>query len=622
MLVFSDLSLRRGGRLLFEGVTFTLHQGQKIGLVGANGSGKTSLFRLICGELEPDQGTLSIPAGIRIAHLDQEVPGSQERALDYVMSGDAELTRIREAIRLSEAEGRFDEIAGLHERLDTIDGYSAKARAEQLMAGLGFQEPEFGKALSDFSGGWRIRLNLARTLMKRSDLLLLDEPTNHLDLDAILWLSDWIHQYTGSLILVSHDREFLDECVDRIASLHHGTIDLYTGNYSQFEALRAARLAEQQGNYEKQQREIRHMQEFVRRFRYKATKARQAQSRLKALERMDRIAAAHVDSPFHFEIPPAKKSSDPLLTLEMADLGYDHAVLKNVRFSLHPGDRIGLLGNNGAGKTTLVKSLSGELALLAGERIAGANLKTGYFSQHQIDDLDLGRSAFDHLQALDRRCPEQEIRRYLGSFDFHGDKVLEKIETFSGGEKARLALALIAFTRPNLLLMDEPTNHLDMDMRQALTMALQHFSGALLLISHDRHLLSSTVDQFLLLENGQITPWDGDLSDYRERVLGGPRTSRSSDPGSPEKKPRRETDHKTARQLRTRISTLEKRLERAQRKLREVETRLSAPGAWAGKDHPELHGWIREQSELKEQIEALENTWLDLHARLEAISRH
>jgi ATP-binding cassette subfamily F protein 3 len=620
MLSFTNLALRRGTELLFDSVSFTIHTGRKVGFIGANGAGKTSLFQMITGELEADLGSLDYPADLRIAYMQQEVNAAAQAGIEYVLEGDSVLTRINAEIKLVEEEERFSELAGLHEQLDSIDGYSARARAEQLMVGLGFDHAEFNKSIKAFSGGWRIRLNLARTLMKPSDLLLLDEPTNHLDLDAILWLSNWIKQYQGALLLISHDREFLDECVDSIAYLSDKSIELFAGNYSQFESIKAARLAEQQSSYVKQQREIKHMQDFVRRFRAKASKARQAQSRIKALERMEVIAAAHVDSPFHFTIPPAEKSSDPLLTLEMADLGYEVPVLNKIRLSLHPGDRYGLLGHNGAGKSTLIKSFSGEIPLLSGIRTEGVNLVPGYFSQHQVDDLNLQQSAFKHIQNLDKTCSEQNIRQFLGSFNFHGDKVKELVITFSGGEKARLALAIIAFRRPNLLLMDEPTNHLDMDMRQALTVALQSFDGALLLISHDRHLLANTVNQFLLVDDGKIERFDGDLSDYRKMVLGSGLVPVEKIPAPKAKATVKKIDHKKTKQLRTRISTLETRMERLQRKLAEVEVNLSIPETYNLDDGAALQNSIRDQLELKEQLHDLEEQWLELNAELEGIS--
>ncbi len=662
MLTFANLALRRGTLLLFSDVSFTIHKGRKVGLIGANGAGKTSLFKLITGELEADTGALDFPQNMEISYLEQEVAATSELALDYVKSGDRHWARIDQAITKAEQDGEFEKLATLHEQMDSIDGYTANARAEQLMMGLGFQVDEFSEPLSSFSGGWRIRLNLARTLMSPADLLLLDEPTNHLDLDAIMWLSSWIKQYHGSMILISHDREFLDETVNTIAYLYNKSIELFSGNFSQFEIIKAARLAEQQSSYVKQQREIRHMQDFVRRFRAKATKARQAQSRIKALERMEVIAPAHIDSPFSFQIPTAEKSSDPLLLLDQCNLGYTNPILSEVAISLHPGDRIGLLGHNGAGKTTLMKSLSGELPLLKksveardntgtiGRRIEGENLQIGYFSQHQVDDLDLGITPLTLIRRVDPKLSDQGIRNYLGGFDFKGDRVNELINIFSGGEKARLALALVAYSKPNLLLMDEPTNHLDIDMRQALTVALQTFDGAILLISHDRHLLANAVDSFLLLDRGRLTEFNGDLEDYRRFVLtdgiktpgagskdNGPRepvTKRVTGESANKKHNQQVTkpvvgttssnrtnnaSGKQARQLKTKLRTLETQLERLNRKLGEVEEGLTDSSLYENGGGDDLQSLLRDQLNLKDQIGELEESWLEMSTMLEAI---
>ncbi|MBT7371223.1 MAG: ATP-binding cassette domain-containing protein, partial [Gammaproteobacteria bacterium] len=512
------------------------------------------------------------------------------------------------------------EIAELHERLDTIDGYTARSRAATLMSGLGFQENEHENPLAAFSGGWRIRLSLARTLMTPADLLLLDEPTNHLDLDAIIWLTDWIRHFQGTLLLISHDREFLDSSVDHIANLQHGTLELFRGNYSAFERVLAERLALQQASYEKQQREITHMQDFVRRFRAKATKARQAQSRLKALERMEVIAPAHVDSPFTFEITASDKISAPLVSMQDAELGYETTVLSNINLSLLPGDRYGLLGANGAGKSTLIKTLKGELPLLSGQRTDGANLKIGYFSQHQLDELDLQASAVNHIETLGRQIndipTEQSIRSFLGGFNFHGDKALAPVSTFSGGEKARLALALITWRKPNLLLMDEPTNHLDLEMRQALTVALQSFAGALILVSHDQHLMTNTVDQFLLVDQGTAKPFAGDLEDYRARVLPSIRKPTETKPVS--ENPSASRPGKQARKMRTRLKTISTRIERLERKLSETETKLNDPEIYEDRDSPDLQILIRDQVSLKEELTQLEEEWLNLDIQLES----
>ena len=614
MLSFNNLSLRRGSNLLFQSVSFTIHKRNKVGLVGANGTGKTSLFKMIQGEFESDSGDFNYPPDLRISCLDQEVPGSEEHALSYVLSGDHKLTNIQNAIKKAEKEEDYAALGDLHSQFEDHDGFSAKSRAEQLMVGLGFTDSDFSKALNDFSGGWRVRLNLAKTLMQPSDLLLLDEPTNHLDLDTIIWLGNWIKSFQGALLLISHDREFLDECVDHIAHIHNQQIELYSGNYTQFEARKAARLAELESNYNKQQREIAHMQSFVRRFKAKATKARQAQSRIKALERMELIAPAHIDSPFSFNIPETDKISNPLLTLEGAELGYTTSIVSDVKVSFRPGDRIGLLGVNGAGKSTLVKSLNGDIDLLDGLKREGKNLVVGYFSQHQVDDLDLQKNAIQHIQSIDEKATEAEIRNFLGGFNFRDNKAKDAIKNFSGGEKARLALAKIAFLKPNLLLMDEPTNHLDMDMRQALTVALQDFSGAILLISHDRHLLANTVDEFLIIDKGKLSRFNGDLEDYRTLILKG---SVNNESVKDKKEAISKLKKKEVKSIKTNIISLEKTLKRLQRKLSEVNDKLNSPDSYNEDSGNNLHDLLREQVNLISEIENAEQEWLELNQKLD-----
>lgn len=621
MLTLTNLALRRGTELLFQDVSFTIGKGAKTGLVGANGSGKTSLFKLIAGELEGEAGEIDFPSGTRLAYMQQEITSSAISAVEYVLAGDQALVSASAALAAAEQQERFEHLAELHEQMAAIDGYSARARAEQLMIGLGFDQDELIQPVNAFSGGWQIRLSLARTLMQPSDLLLLDEPTNHLDLDAILWLSNWIKSYQGTLLLISHDRAFLDECVDQIAYLNHQIIELFRGNYSRFEELKAARLSEQQSNYVRQQREVSHMQDFVRRFRAKATKARQAQSRIKALARMELIAPAHIDSPFHFTIPTAGKISNPLLSLDKASLGYQEAILNKVRLSLQPGDRYGLLGHNGAGKSTLMRSLAGSLEILQGERNHGINLKIGYYSQQQVENLRLDESAFTHIQVLNESVSAQQVRDYLGGFDFHGDQVSQSVSTLSGGEKARLALSIIAYQKPNLLLLDEPTNHLDMDMCQALTVALQEFSGAIVLISHDRHLLANTVNEFLLIEDGRVQRFEGDLSDYKTKIF-----SKNTDVEKNAEKKHQNAqpdkakvpDHKTARQLRTRIRTIEQQMDRLQRKLREIETALSDPNIYTQEQGSSVQQLLKDQMELQTQINNRETEWLEITQTLEA----
>lgn len=640
MLNFNDITLRRGPTILIEGFSGTIYPGQKLGLTGANGSGKTSLLELILGHLDADRGELEKSQGIRIAYLAQETPQTAVSARDYVLQGDSKYCRLRDALILAETESRFEEIAELHEEMAAIDGYNAISRAEQLLQGLGFRSADFDLPVAEFSGGWQIRLNLARCLMTPSDLLLLDEPTNHLDLDAVLWLSNWLSTYTGTLILISHDREFLDETTNTIASLEHGQLTFYKGNYSAFEKQRAEKLALQQSTYLKQQAEIARMKDFVRRFRAKASKARQAQSRLKALQKMELISAAHVDSPFGFQIPHAERVSDPLLRLEDAVLGYQTPLLSSVNLSIRPGDRIGLLGANGMGKSTLIKTLAGELTLLQGQRLEGPNLQIGYFSQQHMDRLEADSTPLAHMQQLDKTLTEKAIRTYLGGFDFTGDKALACVENFSGGEKARLSLALVTWSKPNLLLLDEPANHLDIQMRQALSESLQAFEGAMIIVSHDRHLLAATVEEFLLVSDGTVTPFDGDLMDYHRSLTGAAvspgstqgtaaenkrhsnqdRGSSSGKPTEHRSRKNQETGSNTAyverKQLRSAVASLEKRLVRLNRKLAEAEAILSQPDAYNDPDI-NFQALLRDQTSLQEEISKTEEEWLEQSEKLE-----
>ena len=620
MLSFNNLELVLGGKTLFDDVSLTIHHHQKVGLVGANGTGKTSLFKIIKKEIEVDQSTVSFPSDLRISYLAQEVKGTDEIALDYVLSGDSNLIDIQKKIEKAETDENYEILGELYEVYSSLDGYSAKSKAEQLMVGLGFKSDDFDKPLKDFSGGWRVRLNLAKTLMQPSDLMLLDEPTNHLDLDAILWLSNWIKSFKGAMILISHDRDFLDDCVSYVAHLYQQSIELYSGNYSQFEILRAAKMAEIQSNFIKQQKEVAHMQSFINRFKAKATKARQAQSRVKALEKMELIAPAHIDSPFNFTISETDKISNPLVALNRAGLGYSEPILSNVGFTICPGDRIGLLGPNGAGKSTLIKSIVGTLPILDGDRETGTNIKVGYFSQHQVDDLDLSISAFIHIQRLDETKTEKQIRTYLGGFAFKGDKVKDPIRLFSGGEKARLAFAIISYQKPNILLMDEPTNHLDMEMRHALTVAIQTFKGAILLISHDRHLLNSSVDTFYLIDNGALEIFDGDLDDYKNYIL----DIKSSDNKQSKKKKSvkdgpKEDNSEKIKTLNSSISKLDKRLFRLNTKLTEANNKLADPELYSDDSSEDLQDLIRNQLELTNEIEAAEKEWMDRAAELDIL---
>ena len=519
MLQFIDLSLRRGHLLLFEHAGFQVYPGQKVGITGANGCGKSSLFALILDQLHADSGDCLYPKDWVVAHVAQEMPAEDRAAIEYVLDGDAELRRVEKALALAEADDDGILLASLHGTFDNIGGYSAHSRAGQLMSGLGFGSGDEGRAVKEFSGGWRMRLNLARALMCRSDLLLLDEPTNHLDLDAVIWLEGWLRAYAGTLLLVSHDRDFLDSVASHIAHIEQQRITLYSGNYSAFEHIRAERLANQQSAHEKQQREIAHMQSFVERFRAKATKARQAQSRLKALQRMQEIAPAHVDSPFHFSLREPEKKPHTLLSLHAVDAGYDdNTIIAGVELSILPGDRIGLLGRNGAGKSTLIKLLAGAmqdgLQLQRGEREVHKDTRIGYFAQHQVEQLHPEHSPLEHLQQLDPKAREAELRNHLGGFGFSSERALAAVGPFSGGEKSRLVLAMLVYQRPNLLLLDEPTNHLDLEMRQALAVALQDFSGAMVIVSHDRHLLRVTSDQLMLVHDSRVDDFPLSLDEY------------------------------------------------------------------------------------------------------------
>ncbi|UNT13673.1 ATP-binding cassette domain-containing protein [Pseudomonas sp. I3-I5] len=636
MIRLSNLTLQRGPQRLLDGAEMTLHTGHKAGLIGANGAGKSSLFALLRGELSPDGGDCHLPADWRIAHMRQEVDTLDWVAVDYVLDGDVRLRRVQAA--LAEAEQAHDgtALARLHSELDSADGYTADARARKLLAGLGFTNEQMDRRVGDFSGGWRMRLNLAQALMCPSDLLLLDEPTNHLDLDAILWLEDWLKGYPGTLLLISHDRDFLDAVVDHVLHVEQRKLNLYKGGYSAFERTRAERLAQQQQAYEKQQAQRAHMEKYIARFKAQATKARQAQSRIKALERMEELSAAHVDSPFDFVFRESQKISSPLLSLSEGRLGYgDKAILEKVKLQLVPGARIGLLGPNGAGKSTLIKNLAGELEPLSGRLVRGENLAVGYFAQHQLDSLDDKASPLLHLQRIAPTEREQTLRDFLGGFDFHGDRVDEPVVNFSGGEKARLALSLIAWERPNLLLLDEPTNHLDLEMRLALTMALQEFAGAVVVVSHDRHLLKSTTDDFLLVADGKVEPFDGDLDDYSRwlveyRQRNAPVSSAVTNPDKTDKKATRQAAAALRQQLAPHKKTadkLEAELNQVHAQLAEIETALGDGGLYEAARKDELRELLARQTALKQREGDLEDAWMQaletletMQAELEALS--
>jgi ATP-binding cassette subfamily F protein 3 len=629
MLTFSDVSLRRGPRLLFAQASFTIHAGHKVGITGANGCGKSSLFALIRDELHADTGTFSLPSDSVIAHVAQETPATAKAAIDYVIDGDTGLRQLQ--TQLACAEENHDGLlqAQILGQLDAIDAYAATARAARLLNGLGFTAVQQQQAVETFSGGWRMRLNLAQALMCRSDLLLLDEPTNHLDLDAVIWLESWLQHYKGTLLLVSHDRDFLDRVVNRIAHIEQQSITLYTGNYTSFEQQRAEQLAQQQAAHERQQREVAHMRAFVDRFRAKATKARQAQSRLKALERMALIAPAHVDSPFHFIFPPPEKLPKPLLQLEDAAVGYtQQPLLQGLNLSLAPGDRIGLLGPNGAGKSTLIKLLAGSLQPQAGKRQPARYLQLGYFAQHQLEQLQATDSPLAHLQRLDKQASEKSLRDFLGGFGFHGERALDPVGPFSGGEKARLVLALLVYQKPNLLLLDEPTNHLDLEMRLALSTALQDYEGAMVIISHDRHLLRTVTDQFYLVHAGQLAPFDGDLEDYRQYLqqdtkqqLQATDSTATENTAGARKRQRREDAEKRQRlqPLRKEIQQLEKSLLTLESRKHELEVQLADPTVYDETNKAHLKEILSEQAAIQRQINKTEETWLNKSEELQTM---
>lgn len=630
MIVFSSLQIRRGVRVLLDNATATINPGQKVGLVGKNGCGKSTLLALLKNELTADGGSFTYPANWQLAWVNQETPALSEPAIDYVIDGDREYRQLE--AQLNDANERNDghAIATVHGKLDAIDAWTIRSRAASLLHGLGFSTEQLERPVSDFSGGWRMRLNLAQALVCRSDLLLLDEPTNHLDLDAVIWLERWLKSYQGTLILISHDRDFLDPVVDKIIHIEQQNMFEYTGNYSSFERQRATRLAQQQATYESQQQRVAHLQSFIDRFKAKASKAKQAQSRVKMLERMELIAPAHVDNPFHFSFRAPESLPNPLLKMEKVSAGYgDRTILNSIKLNLVPGSRIGLLGRNGAGKSTLIKLLAGELAPTGGDIGLAKGIKLGYFAQHQLEFLRADESPLQHLARLAPQEAEQKLRDYLGGFGFQGDKVTENTERFSGGEKARLVLALIVWQRPNLLLLDEPTNHLDLDMRQALTEALIEFEGALVVVSHDRHLIRSTTDDLYLVHDGKVEPFDGDLEDYQQwlsdvqKQENQPAEAAKENGNSAQARKdqkRREAELRTQTQpLRKEIARLEKEMEKLNAQLAKAEEKLSDSGLYDQSRKAELTECLQAQASAKSGLEECEMAWLEAQEQLEGM---
>jgi len=628
-----NLGLDRGTKNLITGSSFTIHPNHKVGLVGANGCGKSSLFAALLGQLQADTGDLSLPSSWKIATVKQDTPALEKSALDYVMDGDKEFRQLEEKLEQTRLNDNGALEATIINQIDIINGYSLPARAGELLHGLGFLQPQLANPVKSFSGGWRMRLNLAQALISRADLLLLDEPTNHLDLDAVIWLQRWLKRFTGTLVLISHDRDFLDDVIGQILHIEHKQAKLYAGNYTAFERQRAEHLAQQDAQYQKQQKEVAHLTSFVDRFRAKASKAKQAQSRLKRLQKLPDLAPAHVDSQFTFSFEKPDSLPYPLLSLTDSECGYsqDAIILSAVNLTLVPGSRIGLLGRNGAGKSTLIKSLAGELKLMQGERYCAQELKVGYFSQHQLEQLHMASSAIDHII---RAKPEKtllEARSFLGRFGFSGDQALDSVGTMSGGEKARLVLALIVLEKPQLLLLDEPTNHLDLEMRQALVLALQDFDGAIILIAHDRYLLESCVDEFYIVANNAVQDFDGDIDDYQQwlndekkqtlKKTKANSDNSANDVGIDKKQQRKEQAdlRKKAAPLKKQADKFEKKVAQYQIELAKVEAVLSDTDIYQAEHKARLSELIKQQAQLKSDIEENEMQWLDLEEQIEAV---
>lgn len=635
MIIFSDIQLLRGGKPLLDKTSATIHPGDKVGLVGKNGCGKSTLFALMKEELSIDAGSFNQPAHWELAWVAQETPALERQALEYVIDGDREYRRLEQQLREAEQQDNGTRVAELHGHIETIGGYSIQARAAELLDGLGFSQQQMSWNLSQFSGGWRMRLNLAQALICRSDLLLLDEPTNHLDLDAVMWLERWLQSYPGTLLLISHDRDFLDPIVNRIIHIENQQLNEYTGNYSSFEVQRAQKLMQQQAQYQKQQKQMAHMQGYIDRFRYKASKARQAQSRIKALEKMEQVLPAQFDNPFSFEFRQPAALPNPILMMDNVAAGYDdRLILEKIRLNLVPGSRIGLLGRNGAGKSTLIKLLSSDLKPQSGDLTYSQGVKIGYFAQHQLETLHLQETPLQHMMQIAPDKTELELRNYLGSFGFQGEKALEKVAPFSGGEKARLVLALIVWQKPNLLLLDEPTNHLDLDMRQALTFALQSFEGAMVIVSHDRYLLRATTDELYLVHDQQVAPFDGDLTDYykwltdqqkiarKEAQATQPVKDSTNSAAAKKEQKRREADfRKQTAPIRKKLTQLEEKMGKLNAILAQAELNLSEASLYDAENKAQLTEVIANQASAKSALEQVESDWMVEQEHLEQLEQ-
>ncbi|HEY0491740.1 MAG TPA: ATP-binding cassette domain-containing protein [Telluria sp.] len=662
---FINVSLMRGTKPLLEGVDLTLNPGDKIGLIGANGAGKSSLFAMLRNELHPDQGEIDFPSKWRMAYVAQETPPLDRAALDYAIDGDVNLRKLQSELERLESEPETTDngiaIGEIYSALADADAYTVQSRGEQLLLGLGFSMEQMQQPVASFSGGWRMRLNLAQALMCPSELLLLDEPTNHLDLDAIIWLEDWLKRYPGTLIIISHDRDFLDEIVNVIVHIDERKLKRYSGNYSGFERQRAAQMILAAGALEKQMRQRAHLESFVNRFKAQASKARQAQSRMKALAKMEELAPLRAAAEFSFEFREPLSAPNPLLVMEDVNAGYpildghgdkvgDKTIVSNIKFSLQIGQRIGLLGVNGAGKSTLIKTIAGELAPLTGDATIGKGLSIGYFAQHQVEMLRHDESPLWHLAKIAPTVREQELRNFLGGFNFPGTMVTSPIRPFSGGEKARLALALIVWQRPNLLLLDEPTNHLDLETREALTMALAQFEGTLVVVSHDRHLLRATTDQFIIVADGRLQPFDGDLDDYKDWLFqtklgkgtsvlpaAGKENKTSFPAASPvaapaaapavSSKDQKRQDAEQRQRLATLRKPIENKLKRLEEQIakrteqkNEVDAKLAEPTIYEAPNKAKLKALLADQSFYTRDLAQLEGEWMELQEQLEGIA--
>ncbi len=627
MIRLAGVQLLRGSRVLLDDADLLIHSGQKVGLVGENGTGKSSLFGLLRGQLHADRGEVEIAGNPPMAWVEQEVEASQRSVLDFTLDGDVAFRQLQQAIVATREHGADGHAVGeLHDRFEALGGYAREAEAAQLLAGLGFSEARQREPVASFSGGWRMRINLARALLKPSEILLLDEPTNHLDLETVLWLENWLRRYPGTLIVISHDREFLDGLVDTVVHIEHGTLNAYRGNYSAFERQRSEQLIQQQAAFEKQQRQRAHLQKFVDRFRAKATKAKQAQSRLKALEKLELSAPLQAASGIEFSFFEPDDLSSPFLALDEVTAGYgDVTVLNRIAFDLQPGARLGLLGLNGAGKSTLVKLLAGQLEPRSGQIRKAEKLRIGYFAQHQLEALDSAASPLLHLQRLSPEATDQSLRDYLGGFGFRGDAALAPVAPLSGGEKTRLALALLIWQRPNLVLLDEPTNHLDMAMRTALELALQDFAGAVVVVSHDRHMLRSVVDEFYLVHAGVVERFDGDLEDYQrwqaQQQNAAGQTSAPAAGSKAGQRDRKRLEAEFRQSLspkRKRVEQLEKNLERCQAALGGIDEQLNDADLYSGARQSELQALLKEQGNLRKALAEAEEEWLELQEEIEA----